>query len=446
VSRLRRLLTAPVFDDETKTRQAFMLHVILWALILVPVPYVLITALAAPGATPRAALEGLAGEAINLFLLWLLRRGHVRLAASLQVAAFFAFFVVLAATGLGVRGPAYLVGCGLTIVIAGVLLGGRGALAVTLAAVLAGGVLVARGANDAAGASRYDAPLFVWGVSALLFSVGALVQNLAARTVRQALARARASETRYRSLVGELETKNAELERFTYTVSHDLKSPLITLRGFLGYMESDARAGNLDRLLGDIARVVDATDKMRRLLDELLELSRIGRLVNPPQDVAFADVARVAVELVRGRLDERGVRVEIAAALPVVHGDRARLVEVVQNLVDNSAQFMGAEPHPRVEIGARDGASGPVFFVRDNGVGIPPQHRERVFRLFEKLDPASRGTGVGLALVKRIVELHGGRIWVEPSGPGGGATFCFTLARASAGFSRSTGPPRSGDR
>ena len=124
---------------------------------------------------------------------------------------------------------------------------------------------------------------------------------------------------------------------------------------------------------------------------------------------------------------------EIAPELPSVRGDRVRLVEVVQNLVDNAAKFMGDQPRPRVEIGARPMAGETVFFVRDNGIGIPPQHRERVFRLFEKLEPGSDGTGVGLALVKRIVELHGGRIWIEPSGREGGATFFFTLPRAGAG-------------
>jgi signal transduction histidine kinase len=264
-----------------------------------------------------------------------------------------------------------------------------------------------------------------------LFPVSALVQNLAERKVRQALARARSSETRYRELVAELETKNAELERFTYTVSHDLKSPLYTLRGFLDFMDRDAQSGNTARLRADIARSASAADKMRRLLDDLLELSRIGRLVNPPVEVPFSEIAREAVAMARGRLTERGVAVEIAPDLPSVRGDRVRLVEVVQNLVDNAAQFMGDEPSPRIEIGARTLAGESVFFVRDNGIGVPPQHRERVFRLFEKLEPASEGTGVGLALVRRIVELHGGRIWIEPSGPERGATFLFTLPRAA---------------
>jgi signal transduction histidine kinase len=425
LSGLRRLLSPPVFEDEAVTHQALVLHVILWALVAVPPLYVGMTALVAPGHTGRALVEGGFGEAANVALLWLLRRGKVAIAAGLQVVAFFSFFTVLAALGNGVRSPAYMLGYATTIAVAGALLGGRGAFAATAAAVIAGGLFVARGAP----AREYDPDfdLFVLGVSVILFPVSALVQNLASRAVRQALGRARASETGYRELVAELEAKNAELESFTYTVSHDLKSPLFTLRGFLGYMERDVAAGNHERLRADIARITDAADKMRRLLDDLLEISRIGRFVNPPQDVAFDVIAREAVELVRGGLDSRGVAVRIAAGLPVVRGDRSRLVQLVQNLVDNASKFMGGQPQPQIDIGLRAGGRLSTFYVRDNGVGIAPRHQERVFRLFEKLDPGSDGTGVGLALVRRIVELHGGRVWVESAGDGSGATFCFTL-------------------
>jgi two-component system, chemotaxis family, sensor kinase Cph1 len=239
-------------------------------------------------------------------------------------------------------------------------------------------------------------------------------------------------EAEREALIRELEAKNAELERFAYTVSHDLKSPLITIRGFLSFVEQDAEAGNLERVRADLGRIRDAVDKMQRLLSELLELSRIGRVVNPPQTIAFATLVQDAVALVAGRLRQRGVGVAVAEGLPTVWGDRARLVEVLQNLVDNAAKFMGDQKHPRVEIGMREQAGERVFFVRDNGIGIDPRFRERVFGLFEKLDPDSEGSGVGLALIKRIVDQHHGRVWVESEGKGKGTTVCFTLPDAAA--------------
>jgi signal transduction histidine kinase len=166
------------------------------------------------------------------------------------------------------------------------------------------------------------------------------------------------------------------------------------------------------------------------LLNELLELSRIGRIMNPPQEVLFGDIVREAAGLVHGQIEARGVEVRIARNLPPVYGDRARLVEVVQNLLDNAVKFMGEQSKPCVEIGMRgaDEKGNPIFYVRDNGIGIEPQYHERVFGLFNKLDSHTEGTGVGLALVKRIIEVHGGKIWIESKGDGQGATFCFIIA------------------
>ena len=264
--------------------------------------------------------------------------------------------------------------------------------------------------------------------------------------LQQELAERKQVEREREKLITELEARNAELERFTYTVSHDLKAPLITIRGFLGFVEKDALAGNLERLRNDINRIVEVTDKMQRLLTELLELSRIGRMMNPPEAVSFETIVREALELVRGRITQRGVQVEIAPNLPIVYGDRARLVEVVQNLVDNAAKFMGDQPNPRIEIGSSGtNADGkPTFFVRDNGIGIDPKYHEQIFGLFNKLDAQTEGTGVGLALVKRIVEVHGGRIWVESEGLGHGTTVCLTLPTC-AGDARVQDSPASGD-
>jgi PAS domain S-box-containing protein len=244
------------------------------------------------------------------------------------------------------------------------------------------------------------------------------------------------AEEEREALIRELEAKNAELERFTYTVSHDLKSPLVTIKGFLGFLEQDIASGNAGRLRDDIKRINNAVKRMEQLLRELLELSRIGRLINPSEEIRFEELAREGLEIVHGRLEAHGITVHIQPNLPIVYGDRQRLIEVLQNLLDNAAKYMGDQAYPRIEIGQRGEENGnPVFYVRDNGIGIAPEHHERIFGLFNKLDAHSEGTGVGLALVKRIVEVHGGRIWVEsasfPQGEAGrGSTFLFTLPPA----------------
>jgi signal transduction histidine kinase len=227
----------------------------------------------------------------------------------------------------------------------------------------------------------------------------------------------------------ELENRNAELARFIYTVSHDLKSPLITIQGFLGLLERDALRGDRERLGTDLTYLRTAATTMQRLLDDLLALSRIGRVVQPPTVISLRALAHEAVMLVGGQIAARGVQVPIAPDLPDVLGDSPRLLEVLQNLVDNAVKFMGTQPAPRIDIGVRQDATERVYYVRDNGVGIDPRYHEQVFGLFERLAPEGEGTGIGLALVQRIIEVHGGRIWVESAGQGGGSTFCFTLAR-----------------
>ena len=166
---------------------------------------------------------------------------------------------------------------------------------------------------------------------------------------------------------------------------------------------------------------------MQKMLSELLELSRIGRLMNPAEEVSFGEIVQEALRLVEGRLAEKQVQVRVDTEFPIVQGDRLRLVEVVQNLVDNAAKFMGNQPNPQIEIAVKTENGKSMFYVSDNGIGIEPSQHERVFGLFNKLDTNTEGTGIGLALVKRIIEVHGGKIWVESDGNGNGTTFYFTL-------------------
>ena len=228
----------------------------------------------------------------------------------------------------------------------------------------------------------------------------------------------------------ELSEKSSELERFTYTVSHDLKSPLVTVKTFLGYLEQDMTRPDKERVRQDVAYMHTAADKMGQLLDELLNLARVGRKSNPDERITFKELAQEAVRLVAGRISTGGAEVQVADAAVVLEGDRPRLIEIWQNLVENACKFMGNQTKPRVEIGVEPRGSETVFFVRDNGAGIDPRFQEKVFGLFEKLDPKGEGTGMGLALVKRIVEMYKGRIWVESPGLGQGANFLFTLPGA----------------
>ena len=224
----------------------------------------------------------------------------------------------------------------------------------------------------------------------------------------------------------ELHTKAAEMERFTYTVSHDLKSPLITIKSFISMIDLDIAAGKLDRIGNDLQRVSKAADRMQMLLEEVLALSRVGRVENAPETVNLAALVSEALELVAGRIAANHIHVEVDENLPFVTVYRNRMVEALQNLIDNATKFMGEQREPEIRIGVQRDGYETRFYVRDNGAGIDTKHHERIFGLFDKLNPKSEGSGAGLAIVKRIIELHGGRIWVESSGKGG-STFWFTL-------------------
>lgn len=233
-------------------------------------------------------------------------------------------------------------------------------------------------------------------------------------------------------LIDELEGRNAELERFTYTVSHDLRSPLVTIHGFLGYLRSHALRNDFAAFDKDMNRIAKAVDRMQTLLNDLLELSRVGRVNNSLTDLPFGMIVKETLNLLNAQLITSRAKVILGPDLPVVRGDSTRLIEVMQNLISNAIKFMGAQSDPQVEIGYagldKDGMA--ILFVRDNGVGIESQYHERIFGLFNRLDPAIEGTGIGLTLVKRIIEMHGGRIWLE-SDKGSGSTFFFTLPLGS---------------
>ena len=267
-------------------------------------------------------------------------------------------------------------------------------------------------------------------MSAAFSSVDITALQTMADQVANAIQNARLFTERS-SLIDELEKRNAELERFTYTVSHDLRSPLVTMRGFLGYLRQDAVSGEFTRFDADLKRIANAVDKMQALLNDLLELSRVGRIINTPEDIPFRQIVDETIDLLSDPLEARKIKMQIQDNLPTIHVDHTRVIEIMQNLISNSIKFMGRQPNPMIEVGTRglDEDGKPILFVRDNGMGIEPEYQGRIFGLFNRLNPEIEGTGIGLTLVQRIIEVHEGRIWVE-SQPGEGTTFFFTLPLA----------------
>ena len=269
--------------------------------------------------------------------------------------------------------------------------------------------------------------------SLLIISVGftALLSYLLAKTViRQAATYTADLEKEIierQQFEKELQQKNAELERFTYTVSHDLKSPIITIKGFTGSLQKDLVKGNYERMAGDLKRVSDAADKMNDLLRDLLELSTIGRVMKAPEPVDMNLLVTDVLAQLAGPLKSRNLTVAVQPDLPTVECDRHRMAEVVQNLLENAINYIGDQAEPKILFGMWEEDGVNTFFVQDNGIGIDEKYHRVIFGLFNKLDSNSGGTGIGLALVKRIIEVHGGRVWVESEGEGMGSRFCFTI-------------------
>jgi len=236
----------------------------------------------------------------------------------------------------------------------------------------------------------------------------------------------RAEEER-EQLIKELEAKNAELERFIYTASHDLRSPLVTIRGFAGMLRKDLEQNEIEKVKSNLKYIENAATKMDLLLKHTLEVSRIGRVANPSEDVPFDELVWEAMGQTAEEIKSRGVKVSVAEYFPIVHVDRMRMVEVLVNLIENSINYMGEQPLPKIDIGYRVDGDENVFFVQDNGIGIEPSQHDKVFEMFYQVDKEVGGIGSGLAIVNRIIDVHGGRVWIE-SEKGKGCTVCFTLS------------------
>lgn len=225
---------------------------------------------------------------------------------------------------------------------------------------------------------------------------------------------------------GDLARSNAELEQFAYVASHDLQEPLRMVASFTQLLAKRYR-GQLDADADEfIGFAVDGSTRMQRLLNDLLAYSRVGTRSKPFVMVECDSVLSDALDNLKPAIEESGAIIT-HEPLPIVRGDEVQLTQLFQNLIANAVKFHGHEPL-QVHISAQLQDGDWVFAVRDNGIGIAPEQQERIFLIFQRLHHRSEypGTGIGLALCKRIVERHGGRIWVE-SEVGKGAMFYFTI-------------------
>ncbi len=235
------------------------------------------------------------------------------------------------------------------------------------------------------------------------------------------------TEDERKALIKDLERKNTEMERFTYTVSHDLRSPLITIKGFSGVLNEDIEKEKYESLLSYSKRIARAADKMKELLDSLLELSRIGRIVNPTERIDLNELINDVLESLSGLIEKKGINITIENRLPEVFADRARMTEVFQNILENAVKFMNGKETPRITIRSYKKGNMIFFEIEDNGRGIDKRYQDRIFGLFEQLDAEAEGNGVGLSLVKRIIDYHGGSVEIQSPGKGLGTTVVFSL-------------------
>lgn len=247
-------------------------------------------------------------------------------------------------------------------------------------------------------------------------------------SVGRDITEAKRQQQQVEAQTGELRRKNEALDQFTATVSHDLKAPLRHLSMFAEMISEDLHRGNVAELPHYADHVRKSAVRMRRIIDSLLEFSQIAYRIASPKPVALSDVVRDALALLESHVQETDCTIEMGA-LPEVMGDRELLKRLAQNLIGNALKYRRPGQSPTVRIYGRPAADGLHFIVEDDGIGIDPQHVERIFEVFQRLhrdESVYQGTGVGLALARRIVESHNGVIALDTTyGPG--ARFVVTF-------------------
>ncbi len=252
-------------------------------------------------------------------------------------------------------------------------------------------------------------------------------QCVAAYAVARDASKTKSVEEQLKETVESLQRTNTELSEFAYAASHDLQEPLRTISTYATFIKEDHGTALPADAVENLDFIIDAAKQGRTLVSDLLQLSRVGR------DAAFSwvDVGAIVDRAVideEFKVRDAQAEVERDAALPRVWGDAGMLVLLFRNLISNGLKFRRPETAARVHIGGTATEEGWHFWVKDNGIGIDPRYSQQVFAIFKRLDKSRPGTGIGLAICRKVVELHHGKIWIE-SAPGMGATIHFTVTR-----------------
>lgn len=224
--------------------------------------------------------------------------------------------------------------------------------------------------------------------------------------------------------------KNEEMEQFVYTVSHDLKAPLVTSTSFIGFLREDIQNKNYCEIFDSLDRLEKSQKKMQELINDLLELSRAGQMNLKIESVDMNTLLLETVDHHFAILKEKKVSINILNQLPTVFADKKRLGQVLDNLINNSIKYASEVEKPSLHVFSDSTALESLVCIKDNRPGIDPQYHKKIFELFQRLETNKEGTGVGLTIVSRIMQLHRGRVWVN-SQLGQGAEFWLSFPKST---------------
>lgn len=229
----------------------------------------------------------------------------------------------------------------------------------------------------------------------------------------------------------ELLRKNEEIENFIHTISHDLKAPIVSIRGFASLLEQELGSALAGVKSDYLHRIVQNAKQMNTLIVDLLEFSRVGRMEDEKEAIDPKDVFDEILAELKPETDKKHIQITLSGGFPHLWGSRKRLLQVFTNLIANAVKYMGSPAQPRIEIGFSEEGPLCLIWVKDNGIGIKKEFQEKIFQIFQRAPNTLQveGTGIGLSIVKKIVELNGGKVWVE-SEEGKGSQFFVRWPKA----------------